>query len=93
MAATTTIRLPPELRARLNALADQTGRSAHSLIVEAVERYADHEEQLQALVAEALAADARVDALGEVYRAEDVQAWVARLAVEPGAPRPAPWRR
>ena len=33
MAATTTIRLPPELRARLNALADQTGRSAHSLIV------------------------------------------------------------
>lgn len=33
MAATTTIRLPPELRARLNALAEQTGRSAHSLIV------------------------------------------------------------
>jgi predicted DNA-binding protein len=37
MAATTTIRLPPKLRARLSALAKQTGRSAHSLIVEAVE--------------------------------------------------------
>ena len=45
MAATTTIRLPPELRARLQALSEQTGRSAHSLIVEAVERHADYEEQ------------------------------------------------
>ena len=93
MAATTTIRLPPELRARLQALSEQTGRSAHSLIVEAVERHADYEEQLQALVSEALKADARIEETGEVYRAEDVHAWMQRLVKTPRAARPKPWRR
>jgi predicted transcriptional regulator len=92
MAATTTIRLAPELRARLQALSEQTGRSVHSLIVEAVERHADYEEQLQALVRDAIAADAGIGKLGEVYRAEDVQAWLERLAADPQAARPAPWR-
>ena len=93
MAATTTIRLPPELRARLQALSEQTGRSAHSLIVEAVERHADYEEQLQALIREALKADARIEETGEVYRAEDVHAWMQRLVKTPRAARPKPWRR
>lgn len=93
MAATTTIRLPPELRARLQALSEQTGRSAHSLIVEAVERHADYEEQLQALVREALKTDARIEETGEVYRAEDVHAWMQRLVKTPRAARPKPWRR
>jgi predicted transcriptional regulator len=93
MAATTTIRLPQKLRARLGVLARQTGRSAHSLIVEAVERHTAYEEQMRSLVKEALAADAEIEASGEVYRAEDVHAWMSRLAVaEPGA-RPKPWRR
>jgi len=32
MADTTTIRLPPKLRARIHALAKQSGRSAHPLV-------------------------------------------------------------
>lgn len=36
MAKTTTIRLPPRLRARVHALAKQSGRSAHGFILEAV---------------------------------------------------------
>lgn len=93
MAATTTIRLPPKLRARLGSLAKQTGRSAHSLIVEAVERHASYEEQMRSLVKEALAADSEIDKTGEVYRADDVHAWMKRLATEGSAPRPKPWRR
>ena len=93
MTATTTIRLPPELRGRVNALAEATGRSAHSLIIEAVERYAAYEEQMRDLVQEALAADADIERTGEVYRAEDVHAWLSRLARDPVAGRPAPWRR
>lgn len=93
MAATTTIRLPPELRQRLEVLARKTGRSAHSLIVEAVERHTDYEEQLQALVREAIAADARIEETGEVYRAEDVHAWMERLATTSKPPRPKSWRR
>ena len=92
MAATTTIRLPPKLRARLRALAKETGRSAHALIVEAVERHAAYEEQLQKLVKEARAGDADIDRTGEVYRAEDVHAWIARVAADGSAPRPKAWR-
>ena len=93
MTATTTIRLPPKLRARLGALARQTGRSAHSLIVEAVERHAAYEEQLRSLVKEALAADAEIEKSGQVYRADDVHAWMARLAGGDAVARPKPWRR
>jgi predicted transcriptional regulator len=93
MAATTTIRLPPKLRARLATLAKQTGRSAHSLIVEAVERHTDYEEQMRSLVKEALAADEDIDRTGEVYRAEDVHAWMERLARGGSPARPKPCRR
>jgi predicted transcriptional regulator len=93
MPATTTIRLPPKLRARLGALAKQTGRSSHSLIVEAVERHAAYEEQVRSLVKEALAADLQIDKTGEVYRAEDVHAWMSRLALDETAARPKQWRR
>jgi predicted transcriptional regulator len=93
MAATTTIRLPPQLRSRLSALAKQTGRSAHSLIVEAIERHAAYEEQMRDLIKEALAADTEIESTGEVYRAEDVHAWMKRLSIDPAAKRPKPWQR
>ena len=93
MAATTTIRLPPKLRARLGSLAKQTGRSAHSLIVEPVERHASYEEQMRSLVKDALVADSEIDKTGEVFRADDVHAWMKRLATDTSSPRPKPWRR
>lgn len=93
MATTTTIRLPPKLRARLTTLARESGRSAHSLIVEAVERHAAYEEQLRSLVKEALAADDAIEKTGEVYRAEDVHAWMTRLARGESVARPKPWRK
>jgi len=93
MAETTTIRLPPKLRARIHALAKQSGRSAHSVILEAVERHADYEEQMRSLVKEAIEADAEIERTGEVYRADDVLAWMERLARGAAADRPKPWRR
>ena len=93
MSATTTIRLPPKLRARVLALAKQTGRSAHSLIIEAIERQTAYESQMRELVKEALAADADIERTGEVYSAEDVHAWMKRLAHDGTAPRPKSWRR
>ena len=94
MSATTTVKLPPELKARITALARQTGRSTHSLIVEAVEQHADRQERLRDFVKEALAADADIERTGEVYRAEDVHAWLERLAGGGKKPsRPKTWRR
>ena len=93
MSATTTIRLPPRLRARIQALARQSGRSAHSVILEAVERHADYEEQMRSLVKDALEADAEIERAGEVYRAKDVHAWMDRLARGQPSARPKSWRR
>jgi predicted transcriptional regulator len=93
MAATTTIRLPPKLRARIHALAKQSGRSAHSVILEAIERHADHEEQMRSLVKEAIEADEELERTREVYRADDVHAWVERLTHGTATDRPKLWRR
>ena len=51
---TTSVKLPPKLKARVAALARKSGRSAHSFIVEAVERHAEREERLRRFVQEAL---------------------------------------
>jgi len=93
MAETTTIRLPEKLRARLGALARETDRSVHSLILEAVERHTAYEEQMRSLVKEALESDGDIERTGEVYRAEDVRAWVDRLAKGEAVAKPKPWRK
>lgn len=92
-ADTTTVKLPPKLKARVTALARKTGRSAHSFIVEAVERHTQREERVYDFVKEALAADADIERTGEVYRAEDVHAWLERLAKGEKTSRPKPWQR
>jgi predicted transcriptional regulator len=90
---TTSVKLPPKLKARVSALARKSGRSAHSFIVEAVERHTEREERLQNFVKEALAAEADIERTGEVYRAEDVHAWLERLAKGDKPARPKPWQR
>lgn len=93
MSETTTIRLPPKLRARLRAIAKETDRSVHSLILEAVEKHAAYEEQMRSLVKEALAADEDLERGGAAYKAEDVHAWARRIAEGVASPRPKPWRK
>lgn len=93
MATTTSVKLPPALKARIAALARKTERSPHSLIIEAVERHVGREEKMQAFVADALAADVDIERTGTAYRAEDVHAWAERLARGGRARRPRPWRR
>lgn len=93
MSTTTSVKLPPKLKARVAALARKTGRSPHALIVEAVERHTSAEEKLEAFVAEALEADAEIEAGGEVFRADDVHAWVDRLAEGRRTRRPRAWRK
>lgn len=90
---TTSVKLPQALKSRVAALAKKTGRSPHSLIVEAVERHTVAEERMQQFVAQALAADADIERTGEVYSSDAVHAWLERLATGKKAVRPRPWRR
>ena len=93
MPVTTTLKLPEKLKARIARLAKQTGRSAHALMIEALEREVSREERMKAFVRDAFAAKADIESGGAVYRAEDVHAWMERLAKGGKAPRPVPWRR
>jgi predicted transcriptional regulator len=93
MTATTTLKLPDKLKTRIARLAKETGRSAHSLMIEALEREVAREERMREFVREALASDAAVEAGAVVYRAEDVHPWLERLATKRKAARPSPWRK
>jgi len=88
----TTIKLPPELKARIARVAKKVGRTPHAFMIEALERQTAREERMEEFVEEALAADRAIENGGEVYPAADVHAWLARLARGQRAPRPKPWR-
>lgn len=93
MATTTTLKLPEKLKARIGRLAKETGRSAHSLMVDALEKEVEREERMREFVREALASDAGVEEGAAVYRAEDVHSWLEKLAGKRKAARPKPWRK
>lgn len=93
MVVSTSLKLPDDLKARIARLARETGRSPHALMVEALQREVTREERVRDFVSEALAADAAIEEGAAVYRAEDVHAWLQRLALGGVAKRPKPWRR
>jgi predicted transcriptional regulator len=91
--STTTIKLPPTLKGRVAAIARQTGRSSHHLMIEAITRHVDYEERLRTFVKEAVAADRAIERGGEVFRADEVLEWMERLARRDRVVRPWSWRR
>ncbi len=93
MVISTSIKLPEPLKKRIQRLAEVSGRSAHAVMLEALEREVAREEKLAAFVAEALASDASIDAGADVYHAEDVHTWIKRLASGEQTRRPEPWRK
>ncbi|HET7650247.1 MAG TPA: ribbon-helix-helix protein, CopG family [Gammaproteobacteria bacterium] len=93
MTTATTLKLPDKLKARIARLAKESGRSAHSLMVDALEREVAREERMRDFVREAVVSDAAVQEGAPVYRSEDVHDWVDRLARNPGARKPKSWRR
>ena len=93
MTTTTSVKLPPELKKRVAELARKTGRTPHSLIVEAVERHTFYEERMQEFIAEALQADAEMDATGECYTLDQISAWAEKLVQGQKVPLPKPCRR
>lgn len=71
MTATTTLKLPDELKARIAAVAQQLGTSAHACIVEALELQTAVAERRTAFVADALRAREEVARCGRVVDADD----------------------
>lgn len=92
MTISTTLKLPHELKDRINRLAREKGSSAHALMLAALEREIAREERLRDFAREALAADQAVEEGAAVYSAEAVHEWLERLSKQGSAARPNPWR-
>ncbi len=89
----TSVKISPDLKARIQRLAELTQRSVHHVMVEALEREVSREERLYEFVQEAKEADRAIEEGGEIYQAEDVHRWLRRLANSDASERPKPWPR
>lgn len=67
MAATTTLKLPEELKARIASAAQASGKSPHAFMVEALEAQTRLAEMRQSFMDDAIASAAEVDADGALY--------------------------
>ena len=90
MAATTTLKLPEPLKARIAPLAEAAGKSPHAWMIEALEERVGQSEAYAAFMAEALEADRQMTETGLGYAAEDVHLYLlAKLEGKP-VKRPKP---
>ena len=78
--STTTIRLPDELRARIEKLAVARGSSAHSFMVEALARAAEEEERQLDFAAEAERRLRHMARTGEYLTLDDLRPYALALA-------------
>lgn len=78
--STTTIRLPDELKARIEKLATALGSSAHSFMVDAVARAAEQEERRLDFAAEAERRLRRMARTGEYLTLDDLRPYAMALA-------------
>jgi predicted transcriptional regulator len=91
----TSLKLPAELKARIDRLANGIGETPHSLMVRALEAQVEALERHQAFLDDAIRADKAMEASGLGYAHEDVVAYIrARVAGKKvKRPKPIQWRK
>ena len=72
MAATTTLKLPEELKARIASAAQTTGKTPHALMIDALDVQMTLFERRQAFIASAKKAEQEVADYGLVYEADEI---------------------
>jgi len=92
--AATSLKLPRNLKARIEKLARRSGASAHALMVQALAEHVDLAERRQSFLDDAARADEFMQKSGTGYAMRDVHAYVAATARGRAAKRPKPvrWR-
>lgn len=88
--ATTSIKLDPAIKERVQRLADARRRSAHWVMKEAIEAYVEREEKREQFREEAAARWRDYEATGLHVTDEEAQAWLTRLAGGEKPPLPKP---
>ena len=88
--STTTIRVPAELKARIESLAAASGKSTHAFMLDALSQAADALERQQAFEAEAAKRWAKYQRSGEYITLEDLRAYAGGLVAGKKAAKPKP---
>lgn len=88
MTASTTLKLPDELKSRVVSVAAESGKSVHAWMVDAIEAQAALAERRRAFVASALRAEQEVAQYGLVHDADEVFSYLKARAEGRKAKRP-----
>jgi predicted transcriptional regulator len=83
-----TLKMPEDLKRRINDLAAASGKSPHAFMIDALAAQTDREELRGAFVASALEARQEVARYGQVMEAADVHKWLLARAGGGKAARP-----
>ena len=86
--STTSLKLDPQLKDRIQRLAASRRRSAHWIMREAVEQYVSREEQREQFIRDAKAAWEHYRTTGLHATAEEADAWLAKLEAGEDAEAP-----
>lgn len=91
----TSLKLPDELKKRIQTLVSGTGQSVHAFMVDAIARETERVELRRRFGEEARQAEEEALASGRVYDADEVFAYLKERAAGKKAKRPRPkaWRR
>ncbi len=85
--ATTSLKLPDELKQRVTALAAQANKSPHAFMVDLITTQTERAEKRLAFIASALAAKKDFDTTGLAYDADEVHAYF-RAKIQGQTPAP-----
>jgi predicted transcriptional regulator len=77
--STTSLKLDPEIKERVQRLATARRRSAHWLMREAIEQYVQREERRQQFVRDSLEAWNEFQETGQHISGDEVDSWLAKL--------------
>jgi predicted transcriptional regulator len=92
--STTTVRLPDELRARIESLAVDAGLSVHALMIQALDEATERMARERDFHAEALERLEHMERTGEYIELDDLRRYAMALAAgDPSPPRPEVRRR
>ena len=91
----TSLKLPGDLKERLDLLAQACGASPHAYMLSALQAHAERAELAQQFLQDAIAVDDAMQKSGKGYLAADVHAYIAERAKGTKAKRPRAksWRK
>lgn len=84
----TSLKIDDALKSRVHNLAGLRRRSAHWIMLEAIEQYVTREEQREAFVQEAQASWEEYQATGRHLTGEETRAWLGTWGTEKEEPAP-----